>query len=67
MRSGLEYTHPRFMDVSFRARQVGFYGGKWKFKAVWLVRGREIGVITKHAITPEKMREFNALRKLRVG
>lgn len=58
MRSGLRYTHPRFMDASFRVRQSGFYGGRWKFKAEWFVRGKPIGVTTKHELYPDKVREF---------
>lgn len=58
MMSGIEYTHPKFMDVTFIAQQCGVYSGEFKFKAIWMVRGRLLGVTTKHVVTLEKAREF---------
>lgn len=58
MRSGAEYSHARFMDCTFIARQVIVLPAKVKFKAVWLVRGREVGVITRHELSREKLKEF---------
>ena len=57
--SGVFYDHERFSDVYFLSKQCGFYGKRWKLKAVWWSkRGYPLGVITKLELNPEKAREF---------
>lgn len=64
MRSGITYTHDRFMDVVFVPKVVYADEKIIKFKARWFnTRGMDLRVTTKHCITREKAKEFYPYEK----
>lgn len=54
---GRRYSHPRFIDASFRILWSHLYGTLYRVKIDWLVRGERVNVVTRHEIPREN--EFN--------